>query len=76
MFLPIIGIIIIFAVFMLCNFVAWTLLLLQITPEWTIWVAGIVNFVFGCVAMSLIQWLKEIIEDRRYEKLFEEEEND
>lgn len=74
MIIPIIGIIITFVVFIAANIVAWVLLILRITPDWTIWLAAILNFFLGCVAMGAIQWLQEYIEDKRYEKAFAEEE--
>lgn len=73
MIIPIIGIIITFIVFIIANIVAWVLLILHITPDWTIWLAAILNFFLGCAAVSAIQWLQEIVEEKRYEKDFLEE---
>lgn len=74
MILPIIGIIILFIAWVFCNIVSWGLLILQITPDWTIWLAAAINFFLGAVTWSCIAWLKEAIEDRRFEKDFAEEE--
>lgn len=74
MVLPIIGIVITFVLFIFSNIVAWVLLILQITPNWTIWLAGIANFVFGYIAMATIQRLKEEIADRWVDNAFLEEE--
>lgn len=74
MVLPIIGIIILFVAWVFCNLVAWVLLILQITPDWVIWMVAAINFVLGATTMSCIAWLKEAIEDKRWEKNFAKEE--
>lgn len=72
----IIGLILTFISFVICNVIAWVILYFSVAPIWLVWVVGVINLLLGGIGFMCGNWIREELEYRSFlKRLWEEMEN-